>query len=150
MKIFIMAFFCLFLSSHLFAANPSSKADGLWEARYDASNTPSSHIRITTKANGELVGVIEKAYPRPGENPSPNCTKCEGDNKDKPIIGLKVLWGMTPEGKDQWANGHVLDAETGKIYTGKITLKDNGNELDLRGYVLEPIFGETAIWKRIG
>ncbi|MFA6037032.1 MAG: DUF2147 domain-containing protein [Legionellales bacterium] len=148
MKKLLLAVSTLVLSANLFAAD-TSKIDGLWEVRYDASNTPSSHIRITTQPNGELVGIVENAYPRPGENASPNCVKCTGENKNKPIIGLKVLWGMMPDGKDQWTNGHVLDAETGKIYSGKMTLTHNGNELDLRGYVLTPMFGETSTWKRI-
>lgn len=145
----MLAIFTLLLSANLFAATPANKIDGLWEVRYDASNTPSSHIRISTQKNGELIGIVENAYPRPGENPSPNCTKCSGANKDKPIVGLKVLWGMKPDGKNQWSDGHVLDAETGKIYSGKMTLADNGNELDLRGYVLSPMFGETSTWKRV-
>lgn len=148
MKKLLLAVSTLVLSANLFAAD-TAKIDGLWEVRYDASNTPSAHIRITTQANGELVGVIENAYPRPGEKPSDKCTKCSGANKDKPIIGLKVLWGMMPDGKNQWSQGHVLDAETGKVYSGKMTLADNGNELDLRGYVLTPMLGETSTWKRV-
>jgi hypothetical protein len=149
MKQFLLAFCALFLSSSLFAASSTPAIDGLWEVRYDASNTPSSHIRITTQKDGELIGVIEQAYPRPGEHPSPNCTKCKGADKDKPIVGLKVLWGMKPSGKNAWDSGYVLDAETGKVYTGKMTLSSNGDELDLRGYVLTPLFGATSTWKRI-
>lgn len=136
-------------SASLWADTSHNTIDGLWEAHYDASNTPSAHIRITTKPNGELHGVIEEAFPRPGEHPSPNCTKCKGANKDKPIVGLTVLWGMMPDGHNKWDSGHVLDAETGKVYSGKMTLTHNGNELDLRGYVFSPMFGTTATWKRI-
>ncbi len=150
MKQLIFAFLSIFFSSMLLAASPAHKIDGLWEVRYDASHTPSAHIRITTQANGEVVGVIEAAYPRPGEQHSPNCTQCEGENKDKPIIGLKVLWGMEPTGNNQWGNGQLLDAETGKVYSGKMTLADNNNELDLRGYVLMSMFGDTSTWRRIG
>lgn len=148
MKPLITGLLSLLLSTSLWAA-AHHPADGLWESRYDASNTPSSHIRITTQPNGELIGVIETAYPRPGENPSPNCTKCTGDNKDKPIIGIKVLWGMMPSGENQWDSGHVLNVETGEKYSGTMTLVDNGNTLELRGYVLTPMFGETKTWRRI-
>ena len=135
MKNILIPMSFLLLSSGALADTAKPKIDGLWEASYDASHTPSAHIRITTKSNGELVGVIEQAYPRPGETPSPNCTKCTGANKDKPIVGMTVVWGMKPDGKNVWDGGYVLDAETGKEYTGKITLADSGNELDLRGYV---------------
>lgn len=138
----------ILLSSSIFAAN-TPKVDGLWEVRYDASNTPSSHIRITTQKNGELIGIVEKAFPRPGEHPSPNCTACEGANKDKPIVGMTVLWGMKPDGKDQWSQGHVLNAETGEIYSGKMTLNPDGKTLDMRGYIVHPIFGATGTWYRI-
>lgn len=148
MKQVILAFLLLFCHSVWAASHP--KIDGLWEVRYDASNTPSAHIKITTQKNGELVGVMEAAYPRPGvKNPSPYCTKCEGDNKNKPIIGLRVLWGMKPAGYHRWDSGKLLNAETGKVYSGSMTLSEDGNSLDLRGYVLAPIFGETSTWRRI-
>ncbi len=152
MKKLMIVLLGLLLSTPVFAANsPTKKIDGLWEVRYDASNTPSAHIRITTQANGEVIGVIENAYPRPGvKDASPNCIKCKGANKDKPIIGLKVLWGMQPDGKNQWGSGHLLDAETGKEYSGKMTLTHNGDTLELRGYVGMPVFGDTSTWKRIG
>ncbi len=150
MKQLIIIIATLLLNSTVFAAaTPSHQIDGVWEVRYDASNTPSSHIRITTQKNGELIGVIEEAYPRPGENPSPNCTKCEGANKDKPIVGMTVLWGMMPDGTNQWSQGHVLNAENGKIYSGKMTLSKDGKTLDLRGYVFQPVFGATSTWHKI-
>lgn len=151
MRQLILTFFTLLFCNLVWAANTTNKIDGLWEVRYDASNTPSAHIRITTQANGEVMGVIENAYPRPGDkNASPNCTKCEGANKDKPIVGLKVLWGMKPAGTNEWDSGHLLDAETGKVYSGKMKMTHDNNQLDLRGYVGIPIFGDTSTWKRIG
>lgn len=147
MKLWVTGLLGLLISTSVWAAQ--QPVDGLWESRYDASNTPSSHIRITTQPNGELIGVIETAYPRPGEHPSPNCTKCKGENKDKPIIGMKVLWGMMPKHDNEWESGHVLDVETGDVYSGNLKLIDNGNTLDLRGYVLSPMFGATKKWKRI-
>jgi uncharacterized protein (DUF2147 family) len=128
----------------------SAKIDGLWEAYYQKSGTPSSNIRIKTLPSGEVQGVIEKAFPRPGEHPSSNCTACKGANKNKPIVGMMIMYGMEPNGKNQWDQGHLLDPETGKTYTGKMTLSSDGKSLDLRGYVFNPAFGQTDTWKRIG
>jgi hypothetical protein len=150
MKHIIALIISVMVSSPIWAAQTTTpKIDGLWEVRYDASNTPSAHIRIKTEKNGELVGHIEDAFPRPGEKAVPYCTKCTGANKDKPIKGLTVLWGMMPTGKNTWTKGHVLNAETGKVYSGKMTLSDDGKSLDLRGYILTPMLGDTSTWHRI-
>ncbi len=150
MKHVLTCFFSLLLSANVWAAaNAQHKIDGLWEAHYKTSDTPSAHVRIKTLPSGELTGVIEMAYPRPGENPSHNCIKCTGANKDKPIVGLKILWGMMPSGDNQWSGGHLLNAETGEIYSGTMTLSDNGDTLELTGYVFEPIFSKSSTWKRI-
>ena len=138
----------LFLTNTLYANN--AKIDGLWQATYAASNTPSSHIEITTLANGEVQGVIKIAYPRPGvTHASPNCEKCSGANKDKPIVGMQVLWGEMPAGKNKWSGGTVLDPEEGKEYKANLTLSDDGNTISVRGFILTPSIGQTVTWIRI-
>jgi uncharacterized protein (DUF2147 family) len=149
MKQLLACLFCFLLSTGLWAANNQAKIDGLWEAHYRTSDTPSALVRIKTMPNGELVGVIENAYPRPGENPPHTCTNCTGNNQDKPYKGLKIMWGMMPSGDNQWDSGHLLNAETGEIYSGSMTLVDNGNTLEMTGYVLSPMLSKTTTWKRV-
>jgi uncharacterized protein (DUF2147 family) len=57
------------------------------------------------------------------------------------------MWGMMPSGANQWDSGHVLNAETGEIYSGSMTLVDTGNRLEMTGYVLTPMFSKTTTWK---
>ena len=132
----------------LYASSP--QIDGLWQASYAKSNTPSSDICIKTLSNGEVEGRIKKADPRPGEHPQDKCTACTGASKDQPFEGLKILWGMKPAGTNTWDSGELLDAETGKIYSGTMKLTANGNSLDMRGYILGMKFlGQTDILKRL-
>jgi uncharacterized protein (DUF2147 family) len=44
--------------------------------------------------------------------------------------------------------GRVYDPESGKDYKGKLHLVDE-KTLDLRGYVLIPLFGRTETWTRV-
>ena len=139
----------LILSGGIVSAN-AAQIDGLWEARYEKSNTPSSHVRISTLSNGQVQGVIEKAYPRPGaKNQSPTCEACAGANKNKPYVGMRVLWGMKPDGSNSWKGGHLYDPDVDKEYAGNMKLSKDGNTLKLRGYVFNPALGETVTWTRI-
>ena len=149
MKQILACLLSLLLSGSLWATNSQPTVDGLWEAHYKASDTPSALVRIKTMPNGELIGVIENAYARPGENPPHNCTNCKGDNKDKTYKNLKIMWGMMPSGNNQWDSGHLLNAETGEVYSGSMTLINNGNSLEMTGYVLSPLFSKTTTWKRV-
>ena len=36
------------------------------------------------------------------------CKECKGDRKDKPIIGMTILWGLKQDG-DEWNGGEILD-----------------------------------------
>ncbi|MFI4955268.1 MAG: DUF2147 domain-containing protein [Gammaproteobacteria bacterium] len=149
MRIQWLAGFMLLLFSGALLANaaPKNAVDGLWEAYYVDTTTRSAYVRITTEANGELKGVIEQSFPRPGGYQGPNCIKCKGADKDKPFKGLTIVWGMKPDSSNpnHWTGGHILNADNGDIYTAEATLSSDGNKLDLRGYVLSPIFGKTAI-----
>ena len=144
----LTGFVLLLLSGALFA---KGSVDGLWKAYYVDTNIPSADVRITTQPNGELKGVIEKNYPRPGGYQGADCINCKGADKDKPFVGLTIVWGMKPDSSNSnhWSGGKILNADTGDIYTAEATLSDDGKKLDLRGYILNPLFGKTATWDRI-
>ena len=66
---------------------------GLWRTIDDETGKERSLIRIT-EINGELQGVVEKIFERPGDDPAHLCKKCEGDRKGKPVIGMTIMWGL--------------------------------------------------------
>jgi uncharacterized protein (DUF2147 family) len=77
------------------------------------------------------------------------CKKCDGDLKNKPFVGMVVVYDFTTDASGVWSNGHLLDPSTGMVAQGIIKTQDNGATLSVRGYLGSPMLGQTVIWKRI-
>jgi uncharacterized protein (DUF2147 family) len=118
---------------------------GLWKTIDDHTGKPKALIRITEN-NGELRGKIEKLFLDIGEK-NPKCNKCEGAQKDQPIIGMTILSGMKQEGTE-YGDGQILDPANGKVYKSRMSLADNGKKLNVRGYIGMPMLGRTQTWLR--
>lgn len=127
-------------------ADDASSPAGLWKNVDDVSGKPRALIRIT-ELNGTLQGKIEKVFPAPTEDPNPKCEKCEGANKNVPIVGLVILSGLVKEG-EEYGGGQILDPDNGKLYSSKVRLTDNGKKLSVRGYIGVPILGRSQTWVR--
>ena len=120
---------------------------GLWKTIDDETGTERSFVRIV-EVNGELRGTVEKIFARPDDNPGHLCEKCKGDRKDKPVIGMTILWGLKNAG-GVWKGGEILDPDNGKIYSCKMTLSENGKELNVRGFIGISLIGRTQTWHRL-
>lgn len=96
--------------------------------------------------NGELRGSIEEIFNPPV--PHPTCYLCAGAMKDRPLMGLQILWGFTWDGA-RWSGGQILDPETGKIYRASLALAAGGTKLRLHGYIGVRLFGRTQYWLRV-
>ncbi|MCC5856666.1 MAG: DUF2147 domain-containing protein [Ectothiorhodospiraceae bacterium] len=72
----------------------------------------------------------------------------EEELRDRELVGLKILWDMTPARRDgRWDGGRVYDPENGNTYRARMDLVDP-DTLELRGYVGSPLFGRTTVWAR--
>lgn len=119
---------------------------GLWKNIDDATGKPKALIRITEN-NGEVRGQIEKLFLMPGDNPHPRCDKCQGTNKDQPVLGMVFMSGLRKNG-DIYTGGEILDPDSGKVYRSKLTLVDGGKKVLVRGYVGVPMLGRSQTWVR--
>ncbi|WP_454743860.1 DUF2147 domain-containing protein [Cupriavidus necator] len=119
---------------------------GLWKNVDDVSGKPRALIRIT-ESNGTLQGKIEKVFPGLTEDPNPKCDKCEGANKNAPVIGLVILSGLKKEG-EEYVGGQILDPDNGKVYRSKVRVADDGKTLNVRGYIGVPMLGRSQTWGR--
>jgi uncharacterized protein (DUF2147 family) len=119
---------------------------GLWNNVDDVSGKPRAPVRIT-EPNGALLGKIEKVFPAPKEDPNQRCDKCDGRNKNAPVIGLVILSGPTKEG-EEYVGGQILDPDSGGVYRGNVRLTDNGKQLSVRGYIGVPMLGRSQTWVR--
>ncbi|MSP20951.1 MAG: DUF2147 domain-containing protein [Alphaproteobacteria bacterium] len=74
--------------------------------------------------------------------------------RNRPLLGLPVLAGFTPDGPDRWEGGTLYVPEAGREYRASVTLRD-ANMLIVRRYVWWPWVGwvpwlsTTEQWKRV-
>ena len=134
----------LMLASALVAAAGSPV--GTWRSIDDKTKQERSIIRVTEE-NGELKGVVEKVFDQPGDDPAHLCKECKDERKDKPIVGMTILWGLKKDG-NAWAGGEILDPKNGKTYRCKMTLSEDGKRLNVRGFIGISLIGRTQTWLR--
>jgi uncharacterized protein (DUF2147 family) len=67
--------------------------------------------------------------------------------KDRPVIGLRILWDLRKDG-EQWSGGKVLDPNNGKVYKCFIVMEDGGKKLRVRGFIGFSLLGRTQYWLR--
>lgn len=119
---------------------------GTWITIDDETGKKKSKVELYKK-DGKLYGKIVYLYPREGREENPKCTKCTGDRKNQPLIGLQIVRGLEWDGSE-WEDGTICDPENGKIYTCSIWLdEENKDRLHVRGYV-GPFF-RTQTWIRV-
>ncbi len=119
--------------------------EGQWKTIDDNTGNAKSIVEIWID-NGELKGkVLELINP---EEPNQKCEDCKGARKDQPIVGMEFIWGLTQE-DGVWDGGEILDPDNGKIYRAKISVIENGQKLDVRGYIGFAFIGRTQTWERV-
>jgi uncharacterized protein (DUF2147 family) len=114
---------------------------GRWTTIDDNTHKPSSVVRIWEEG-GKLQGSVERLI---DEDPAKLCTKCDGDRKDKPIVGMLILWDMARDG-DEWSGGRILDPDNGSTYKCSMELAEGGAKLKVRGYIGFSLLGRTQTW----
>jgi uncharacterized protein (DUF2147 family) len=140
-----MTFFSLLLGA-LITAQASESPVGLWRTIDDKTGKEKSLVRIV-EANGELRATIEKLFREPHEEPNPNCDKCPGERKNKPVLGMMIMNGLKKSGSE-YEGGEILDPANGKIYRVKMWTAENGKKLNVRGFIGVSLLGRTQVWIR--
>jgi len=116
---------------------------GEWENRDEKTNKVNSVVQVYQKDGRAFAKIVKITNP---ERQGAVCDKCEGDNKDKPILGMHILYGLKKK-SDEWSGGKILDPQNGKEYKCYIKLVGE-NKLKIRGYIGFAAFGRTAYWYR--
>ncbi|MGA8276911.1 MAG: DUF2147 domain-containing protein [Rhodanobacteraceae bacterium] len=137
----IVALSCLGFGSVFAAQTPV----GTWTTIDDTTGKPKSIVEIS-ELNGELTGKVVEVL-QSDQGPHPICKECEGKRHNQPVTGMQIIWGLKKDG-DQWDGGHILDPHNGKIYRCKMSLTDEGQKLDVRGFIGFSWLGRTQTWER--
>ncbi|PKA83965.1 uncharacterized protein (DUF2147 family) [Ulvibacter sp. MAR_2010_11] len=140
MKNSIIAGFCLSLFSLSISAQ---NVIGKWKTVDDNSGIAKSVVEIYEE-NGKIYGKVIEIFNKNKRDAV--CDFCEGEDKDKPVLGLVIIRGLEKDG-DEYNGGKVLDPENGKFYKCYIVLEEP-NKLKVRGYVGFSLLGRTQYWHR--
>ncbi len=118
---------------------------GQWKT-YDVfdNSAAESIVEVYTIDDELYVKIIEILQ---DEHKDDLCIKCNGVQKNKPILEMVILEGAVL--KDGiWQGSKMLNAKNGKKYGCHISLVAP-DLLKVRGFVGYPIFGKTLYWTRI-
>jgi len=148
MKIIAIALLLCAATGTAFAAPaPEQTVAGFWKQVDDEGHVGAWFY--FTEANGLYRGRLVKMFKRPGEQRIvTTCTKCEGMQKDAPMLGLAIIKDMHRDGR-KYDDGTIMDPRDGKVYHAQMELSPDGQKLSVRGYIGLPLLGQTQIWSRL-
>jgi len=105
-------------------------------------------IVLITRCDSSYCGkIVWLKEPLKNGKPVVDSKNADPKFRDEPILGMTFLRGFQYDGDGDYIGGKVYDPESGETYSGKLRLVD-AKTLELRGYVLIPLFGRTETWTR--
>ncbi|WP_310555432.1 DUF2147 domain-containing protein [Flavobacterium sp.] len=134
---------CIFLFLIGLQTNAQS-VFGKWKTIDDKTGEAKSIIEIYENAGkvyGKIIDIVDVS------KRNFKCEKCTGSDKDKPLIGLHIIKGLTKDG-DEYNGGKIIDPESGKIYKSFIKLSGK-DKLEVRGYIGFALIGRSQTWVRV-
>jgi uncharacterized protein (DUF2147 family) len=117
---------------------------GLWRTIDDETKSEKSLVRIADNA-GVLTGKVEKITD-PAKQDS-KCDKCSDARKDQKVIGMTIVEGVKKNDDGHWDGGTILDPNNGKVYKVRMTPKDGGKTMEVRGFIGP--FYRNQTWHRV-
>ena len=118
---------------------------GLWRTIDDETKTEKSLVRIT-ETGGVFTGKVEKIAD-PAKQDS-KCDKCTDARKDQKVVGMTIVTGVKKaENEAYFDGGEILDPNNGKVYKVRMTPKDGGKAMEVRGFIGP--FYRNQTWQRV-
>lgn len=125
-----------------FAASPV----GSWKTVDDKTGQVKSIVKISS-SGGKLYGTVTKLYP----GALTICSACSGNLKNKPILGMTVMYGLTQDSpnSNSWSGGRIMDPKSGSVYKCSLTVSADGKSMNVRGYIGVSLFGRSQTWYKV-
>ena len=105
----------------LFTTLSYAQIEGKWKTIDDETGKAKSIVEIVKRSDGKYYGTISQLLIKPENN---NCIKCKDDRKNKPLIGLEILRGLSKDG-NEFSGGTITNPKDGKSYKTAIVRHDN-------------------------
>lgn len=116
---------------------------GKWKTIDSVDGEAKSIVEIYKKGEKVFGKIIEILNP---EKKDAVCNKCEGEAKDKPVLGFELIKDMVKY-KGEYKKGTIFDPVQGKEFRCRIKLTKNPNILQVRGYIA--FLYATQYWERV-
>ncbi len=130
----------MFIATTVMAFSGRSTALGYWKTIDDETGEAKSIVKIY-EVDGKYYARVDRLL----QNPGGLCDQCEGEDHNKPIEGMVVMWGMTADGEEEYSGGKIFDPAKNKTYRCSMWVKDG--KLKVRGY-LGPFY-RTQTWHAV-
>lgn len=143
MKVFTI-FATILLTATTAFGSASGNVLGLWKT--DGGDSRLELFRCGDKVCGKIAWLKVPNYIDGNDGPVGK-TKIDRKNpsptlRNRPILGLQVMKGLTAKGDNRWGDGTCYDPETGKSYKCKMQLS-SPDRLELRGYIGISLIGRN-------
>jgi uncharacterized protein (DUF2147 family) len=140
----------LFLTSPVLAQNPDAVL-GKW--LIEEKDAQIEVFSCDGKICGKIVWLKEPNFPANDAKGMAGKPKVDRENpdpakKDRPLLGMNVVWGFTHAGGNLWEGGSIYNSREGKTYKCKMTLEDP-DTLKVRGFIGISLIGKTNVWTRV-
>lgn len=139
-----MKHYCILFLLFFSITMNSQSIVGKWKTIDDETGESKSIVELFLKSGkmyAKVVEVLDIA------NKNSLCQKCSGEDKNKPILGLTIIKGLSKEGAE-YTSGEILDPKNGKLYKCAISLESK-DKLKVRGYIGFSLLGRTQYWHRV-
>lgn len=122
----------------------SQSVTGFWKTIDDRTGKAKALVEVYTKEN-KLYGKVRKILEE--GKADARCEKCDGNRKDKPIVGMTIITGLDKSGTHEWRGKYLFDPEQGMTFRAKIWWDpENPQQLKVRGYLA--FLYRTQTWVR--
>ena len=139
-----MKYFFIILCLALSFSTKAQSILGTWKTIDDKDGVEKSYVEVYESSN-KVYGKVIKLLKEPADK---LCEKCKGERKDKPVMGMTVIDGLSKV-KDYYGNGRIYDPVTGNDYGCSIWIEKNSpNELKVRGKHWTGLY-RTQTWYRV-
>ncbi|MGB4100297.1 MAG: DUF2147 domain-containing protein [Alphaproteobacteria bacterium] len=134
---------CLATSAVAAGADPFAPVKGIW-----LTEDKSGAVELYP-CGDELCGKFHWLKLEPGatasadrddKNPNPEL-------RNRPLCGMQFMGGFKPEGDGEFTGGWIYSPRHGARFSSEIRASGT-DALELRGYMLLPILGESQTWTK--